>query len=271
MIRWCLAGPKMGRLLHRWGHRRNKRNRRNGRNERRIPERVRSRRRVPVGGRSDDKRRGFGNTRPMNPYRHFIGEIVAALQSMQGAGELPKSSIFPPSRPSRRAIRRMATSPPTPPWSCPRRRARSRATSPSRCSPASRPIPTWSTARWRGRASSTSRSPTGSGARGSADCLKAGIAYGDSTMGKGAKVNVEYVSANPTGPLHVAHARGAIVGDALSNLLHKAGYDVTQGILHQRRRRPGRQARPVDLPALPRGAGRDDRARSPRASIPANT
>ena len=47
-------------------------------------------------------------------------------------------------------------------------------------------------------------------------------------MGKGDKVNVEYVSANPTGPLHVAHARGAVVGDALANLLAKAGYAVTK-------------------------------------------
>jgi len=60
------------------------------------------------------------------------------------------------------------------------------------------------------------------------DCLREGIAYGDSQMGQGRKVNVEYVSANPTGPLHVAHARGAVVGDALANLLHKAGYDVTK-------------------------------------------
>ena len=47
-------------------------------------------------------------------------------------------------------------------------------------------------------------------------------------MGGGKKVNVEYVSANPTGPLHVAHARGAVVGDALANLLAKAGYAVTK-------------------------------------------
>ena len=47
-------------------------------------------------------------------------------------------------------------------------------------------------------------------------------------MGGGQKVNVEYVSANPTGPLHVAHARGAVVGDALANLLAKAGYAVTK-------------------------------------------
>jgi arginyl-tRNA synthetase len=45
---------------------------------------------------------------------------------------------------------------------------------------------------------------------------------------KGGKVNVEYVSANPTGPMHVGHARGAVVGDALARLLEKAGYDVTR-------------------------------------------
>lgn len=59
------------------------------------------------------------------------------------------------------------------------------------------------------------------------DILKAGTAYGSSDVGAGHKVNVEYVSANPTGPLHVAHARGAVVGDALVNLLRKAGFDVT--------------------------------------------
>ncbi len=59
------------------------------------------------------------------------------------------------------------------------------------------------------------------------DVLKAGTAYGASDIGGGEKINVEYVSANPTGPLHVAHARGAVVGDALVNLLRKAGFDVT--------------------------------------------
>ena len=60
------------------------------------------------------------------------------------------------------------------------------------------------------------------------DVLVAGTAYGDSTMGNGEKVNVEYVSANPTGPLHVGHGRGAVFGDALANLLVKAGYGVTR-------------------------------------------
>jgi len=54
-----------------------------------------------------------------------------------------------------------------------------------------------------------------------------GTKYGSSNLGKAEKVNVEYISANPTGPLHVAHARGAVIGDALARLLIKAGYDVT--------------------------------------------
>jgi len=58
--------------------------------------------------------------------------------------------------------------------------------------------------------------------------LAAGEAYGDSTAGRGERVNVEYVSANPTGPMHIGHCRGAVVGDALANLLAKAGFAVTK-------------------------------------------
>ncbi|HZB89831.1 MAG TPA: arginine--tRNA ligase [Stellaceae bacterium] len=61
-----------------------------------------------------------------------------------------------------------------------------------------------------------------------AEILRAGPAYGDATFGAGRKVNVEYVSANPTGPMHVGHGRGAVVGDALAALLEKAGYEVTR-------------------------------------------
>jgi arginyl-tRNA synthetase len=60
------------------------------------------------------------------------------------------------------------------------------------------------------------------------EILRAGTAYGDSALGAGTKINVEYISANPTGPLHVAHARGAVIGDALAGLLAKAGFDVTK-------------------------------------------
>lgn len=59
-----------------------------------------------------------------------------------------------------------------------------------------------------------------------AEILQARTAYGDSTIGQGKRVNVEYVSANPTGPMHVGHGRGAVVGDALAALLEKAGFQV---------------------------------------------
>ena len=58
--------------------------------------------------------------------------------------------------------------------------------------------------------------------------LANGADFGRSDMGAGKRVNVEYVSANPTGPLHVGHTRGAVFGDALASLLAYAGYDVTR-------------------------------------------
>lgn len=60
------------------------------------------------------------------------------------------------------------------------------------------------------------------------EILAAGTTYGDSHIGRGVPVNVEYVSANPTGPMHVGHGRGAVVGDALASLLAKAGFEVTR-------------------------------------------
>ena len=61
-----------------------------------------------------------------------------------------------------------------------------------------------------------------------ATALAQGNDFGRSAMGQNLRVNVEFVSANPTGPMHVGHTRGAVVGDALSNLLAFAGYDVTR-------------------------------------------
>ena len=58
--------------------------------------------------------------------------------------------------------------------------------------------------------------------------LEAGARFGAATSGAGKRVNVEYVSANPTGPLHVGHTRGAVFGDALAGLLDFAGWDVTR-------------------------------------------
>ena len=58
--------------------------------------------------------------------------------------------------------------------------------------------------------------------------LDAGKDYGRATLGQGARINVEFVSANPTGPMHVGHMRGAVFGDALASLLQFAGNDVTR-------------------------------------------
>ncbi|TDL32988.1 arginine--tRNA ligase [Jeotgalibacillus sp. S-D1] len=58
--------------------------------------------------------------------------------------------------------------------------------------------------------------------------LQAGETYGESLVGAGQKVQVEFVSANPTGDLHLGHARGAAVGDSLCNVLDKAGYEVSR-------------------------------------------
>lgn len=58
--------------------------------------------------------------------------------------------------------------------------------------------------------------------------LAQGTDFGRASLGQGQRVNVEYVSANPTGPLHVGHTRGAVFGDALASLLEYAGWDVTR-------------------------------------------
>ena len=61
-----------------------------------------------------------------------------------------------------------------------------------------------------------------------AAAIAAGTQYGRSQVGQGTKVNVEYVSANPTGPMHVGHCRGAVFGDALASLLAFVGFDVSR-------------------------------------------
>jgi len=60
------------------------------------------------------------------------------------------------------------------------------------------------------------------------DVEKQGDRYGESSVGGGKRVQVEFVSANPTGPLHVGHARGAVIGDVIANTLRAVGYDVTK-------------------------------------------
>ncbi|PIR31882.1 MAG: arginine--tRNA ligase [Alphaproteobacteria bacterium CG11_big_fil_rev_8_21_14_0_20_44_7] len=61
-----------------------------------------------------------------------------------------------------------------------------------------------------------------------ADIISNQQEYGKSSVGKNAKVNVEYVSTNPTGPIHIGHARGAVFGDVLASVLQASGYDVTR-------------------------------------------
>jgi arginyl-tRNA synthetase len=164
----------------------------------------------------------------MNPYRHFIGEIADALKSMQAAGELPEKLDFsaitaePPRDPAHGDIATNAAMV----------LAKAAAKKP-------RDIAEPLLARLKANPDVVDGAVAGPGfinlkitdsfwRERLRECLKQGIAYGDSQVGAGAKVNVEYVSANPTGPLHVAHARGAVVGDALANLLAKAGYAVTK-------------------------------------------
>jgi arginyl-tRNA synthetase len=164
----------------------------------------------------------------MNPYRHFIGEIIGALQSMQEVGELPAGLDFSAitAEPPRDAAHGdVATNAALVLAKAARKKPRDIA-EPLLARLKANPDVVdgavagpgfinlkLSDAFWRERLR---------------DCLRAGIDYGDAAMGKGRKVNVEYVSANPTGPLTVAHARGAVVGDALANLLAKAGYAVTK-------------------------------------------
>lgn len=162
----------------------------------------------------------------MNPYRHFIGEIEAALGAMQAAGELPAPLDFsaitaePPRDAAHGDIATNAAM------------VLSKAAGKK-----PRDIAEGLLKRLKANADVVDGAVAGPGfinlkltdsfwRERLRDCLKAGIAYGDSAMGGRKKINVEYVSANPTGPLHVAHARGAVVGDALANLLAKAGYDV---------------------------------------------
>ncbi|MBS0537484.1 MAG: arginine--tRNA ligase [Proteobacteria bacterium] len=164
----------------------------------------------------------------MNPYRHFIAEIEKALQAMQAAGELPGGLSFagltaePPRDAAHGDIATNAAMV----------LSKAAGKKPREIADALlvhlRKIPDVIDGAVAGPGFINLKLSDGFWRARLGDCLKEGIAYGDSRMGQGKKVNVEYVSANPTGPLHVAHARGAVVGDALANLLAKAGYDVTK-------------------------------------------
>jgi arginyl-tRNA synthetase len=164
----------------------------------------------------------------MNPYRHFIGVIEAALGAMQAAGELPAVLDFaaitaePPRDPAHGDI---ATNAAMVLAKAARKKPRDIADA---LLPRLKANPDVVDGAVAGPGFINLKLADSFWLERLGECLKEGVAYGDSTMGGGKKVNVEYVSANPTGPLHVAHARGAVVGDALANLLAKAGYAVTK-------------------------------------------
>ena len=123
---------------------------------------------------------------------------------------------------------RMATWQPTPPWCWPRKPRQSRAISP-RNSPkncARDDLIAAVEVAGPGFINLTLKPQVWADAL--RTVLREGAAYGASAIGKAEKVNVEYVSANPTGPMHVGHCRGAVFGDALASLLQFAGYDVTR-------------------------------------------
>lgn len=168
------------------------------------------------------------NTARMNPYRHFIGEIAGALQAMQAAGELPEKldlsaiTAEPPRDPAHGDI---ATNAAMVLAKAAGKKPRDIADALLKRLVANPEVTNGAVA---GPGFINLKIADGFWRERLRDCLRDGVAYGDSAMGAGHKVNVEYVSANPTGPLHVAHARGAVVGDALANLLIKAGYVVTK-------------------------------------------
>ncbi len=164
----------------------------------------------------------------MDIFKSFRVDVDRALDAMTAAGEMPpgvdrsKVSVEPPRDPahgdmSTNAAMVLAKAAGKPPRAIADGLARHLAAHPdvTEVSVAGPGFLNWRLrpARWR----ATLR-----------DVLAAGIGYGDSDVGGGRAVNVEYVSANPTGPLHTAHARGAVVGDALAALLEKASYRVTR-------------------------------------------
>jgi arginyl-tRNA synthetase len=164
----------------------------------------------------------------MNPYRHFIGVIEAALGAMQAAGELPAGLDFSAitAEPPRDAAHGdIATNAAMVLAKAAKKKPRDIADA---LLPRLKANPDVVDGAVAGPGFINLKLADSFWLERLRECLKDGVAYGDSTMGGGKKVNVEYVSANPTGPLHVAHARGAVVGDALANLLAKAGYDVTK-------------------------------------------
>ena len=125
-------------------------------------------------------------------------------------------------------MRPMATWRPTPRWCWPRRPGQSRAISPKQIAAKLRADDLIASVDVAGPGFINLTLKPSAWADALRTVLREGEAYGRSATGAAEKVNVEYVSANPTGPMHVGHCRGAVFGDALASLLAFAGYDVTR-------------------------------------------
>ena len=97
--------------------------------------------------------------------------------------------------------------------------------------------------------------------------LEEGARYGTTDLGQGKKVMVEFVSANPTGPMHLGNARGGALGDCLASVLRWAGYDVTREF-YINARQPDRKVRQVPLRPLPADRAGRRRGGLPRGRLP---
>jgi arginyl-tRNA synthetase len=164
----------------------------------------------------------------MNVFKHFRGEIVAMIEAAMAAGELPagldlaRVAVEPPRDASHGDLATNAAMVLAKPAGlAPRQLA-------ERLLPRLAGLAMVDEVGIAGPGFINLRLGDGFWRQRLVDILTAGPGYGASDEGAGRPVNVEYVSANPTGPLHLAHARGAVVGDALAALLAKVGYRVTR-------------------------------------------
>lgn len=164
----------------------------------------------------------------MNVFRHFRDEVAAVLAALAEAGDLPADADFDrvTCEPPRDASHGdMATNAALVLAKAAGAKPRDLA---GKIAEGLRRLDSVAAVEIAGPGFINIRAADGFWQRRVADILAAGQAYGDTDTGRGAAVNVEFTSANPTGPLHVAHARGAVFGDALAALLEKAGYAVTR-------------------------------------------
>ena len=223
-----------------------------------------------MGGCARAPRFDLLSRRGMNVFQLFTDHVRAAVETLVKAGAFaaPPDLVAHRGRAAARG-RATAISRPTRRWRWPRRPASSRAIWPRRSRPSLRKRPEVTKTEIAGPGFINLTLDPAVWRAALADAIRAGADYGRSDIGAGKPVNVEYVSANPTGPMHVGHCRGAVFGDALANLLAFAGFAVTREYyINDAGAQVDALARSA-LPALPRGAGRGHRRRSRRGSIPA--